>query len=60
MPAYATPLPEQTCRLCGRRATHQVFSTRNASHGFYCRRHYQAAVDDLNALNARLGIEQLG
>lgn len=54
MPAYATRIPEHSCRQCGRRATYEVFNARNATCGFYCARHQKPAVDDLNRLDAAL------
>lgn len=55
MPAYSVSI-RRDCRQpsCTSAATYEVFNTRNASQGFYCARHRQAAVDDLDALTTAL------
>jgi Rieske Fe-S protein len=50
MPAYLVDLAARQCQHfgCQRRATVEVRNARNAPVGWFCRRHGQAEVDDLN------------
>jgi hypothetical protein len=51
MPAYKTPITEYHCasrHLCGKRATHVVYNTRNALIGHYCGKHANEKVRELN------------
>lgn len=61
MPAYTVPLANHSCRQCASRATVEVFNTRNASNGYYCTRHGNEAVRDLDRLTeAGLGTRPVG
>jgi len=47
-----TSLIRSICTRCGKVATYEVFNSRNASHGKYCKKHADGLVLELNRLEA--------
>jgi hypothetical protein len=50
MPAYKVPITQHGCakEYCGKKATHEVYNTRNALMGRYCGKHANERVRELN------------
>ena len=50
--AYLIVLTSHVCTVCGHRAYAEVIGERNVSHGFYCHKHADAELAQLNSMEA--------